>query len=117
VSLVHGVDIVNILRFQEILVRKGSGFLERLFTTREIGSFGSTYSFAQLFAAKEAVLKGLGSGLSRGVGWHDIEILPGPGNRPEALLSGAALDLLGERNIALSLSSSDEDAVALAVIS
>ena len=116
-SLLHGVDIVNISRFQEILARRGSGFLERVFTAREIDSFDSTYSRAQLFAAKEAVLKGLGSGLSRGVGWHDIEILPGPGNHPEASLSGVALGLLGERNIVLSLSSSDEDAVALAVIS
>ena len=116
-SLVHGVDVVNISRFGEVLERKGSGFLARVFTAREIVCCDSTCSRARLFAAKEAVLKGLGSGLSQGVGWHDIEILPGSGNSPEVFLSGAALDLLGDRNISISLSSSGDDAVALAVIS
>jgi holo-[acyl-carrier protein] synthase len=72
-----GVDTVEIPAFQRALNRWGQRFLKRMFTPQEIrGASGRKDKipyFAARFAAKEAVLKSLGTGLVSGMRWHDIE--------------------------------------------
>jgi holo-[acyl-carrier protein] synthase len=111
-----GIDVVDNERFEEILRKRGPGFLDRIFTERERLAVGNCQGFARLFAAKEAVMKSLGTGLSAGVSWHDIEILDAQGSSPEVVLSGAALVLAGNSDLSVSLCGSGSDTVALAVI-
>lgn len=71
------------------------------------------------FAAKEAILKALGTGWSQGLGWGQIEILPDAAGAPIATLSGAALDrlhTLGATRCLVSISHQGEYAVAFAII-
>ncbi len=111
-----GIDVVDTVRFEEILRRRGPGFLDRIFTERERLVIASCQELARLFAAKEAVMKSLGTGLSAGVSWHDIEILGVPGSCPEVVLSGTALALAGDSEVSVSLCGTSDDAFALAVI-
>jgi holo-[acyl-carrier-protein] synthase len=70
-------------------------------------------------AAKEAVLKGLGTGLTSGIAWRDLEVLRGPGGAPLLHLSGRAAAVaagLGATQIRLSLSHDHEKAVAVAIM-
>jgi holo-[acyl-carrier protein] synthase len=72
------------------------------------------------FAAKEAILKALGTGLSSGITWHHIEILPDISGAPQATLTGAALERmsrLGATHCHVSISHQKKYAVAFAVIS
>jgi len=72
------------------LERFGERFLHRIYTDREIALYRSRVpELAARFAAKEAVMKALGTGV-RGVGWRDIEVLPQRGGKPLVFLSGRA---------------------------
>ena len=110
-----GVDIVDRDRFDQILSRRGEAFLARVFTERELSAPGR-FDAAGLFAVKEAVMKCLGTGLSMGVGWHDIEVLGMPDSSLGVVLGGCALHLAGQAEISVSLCGSGSDALALAVI-
>src|SRR5580698_11565296 len=98
------------------IARFGERFLERVFTPGEIAyclmrKKGSAESLAARFAAKEAGAKALGTGISRGVGWRELEVRRSPGQRPELHLSGRAAQIaaaLGVNRISLSLSHSRE---------
>jgi holo-[acyl-carrier protein] synthase len=97
--------------------RLGQRFVRRLFTERELESAGATPG-ALRFAAKEAFLKALGTGLSSGIDWHAIEVLPSPGEdglRIE-VSGGVAAELLGGRNIRLSVSGSGRLSAAMVTI-
>ena len=75
-------------------------------------------SYAARFAAKEAVFKAFGTGLGQG-SWQDVEIVSGPGGRPEARLSGHFADLarrMGVTEIFVSLSHAEAVASAHAVL-
>jgi holo-[acyl-carrier protein] synthase len=115
-SLVTGVDIVDIDRFAQAVERRGRRLLERLFTDPELSRGLSIQSLAARFAAKEAFLKALGTGLSGGVSWRDIEIAGGESTRPEIGASGEAAVLLGRGRVSLSLSHTGSLAVAFVVI-
>lgn len=118
-----GTDLIEIERVQATIDRFGERFLERLFTPGEIAysrskKKHSAESFAARFAAKEAAAKALGTGISRGIGWREIEVRRQPGERPTLHLSGRAAQRakeMGVKNIHLSLTHSEDLAMAVAV--
>jgi holo-[acyl-carrier protein] synthase len=118
-----GTDLIEIERIQVSIDQFGDRFLNRVFTESEIAyclrkKKHSAESFAARFAAKEAGAKALGTGISRGVSWKEIEVRRQPGDRPTLHLSGRAAERahsMGVRNIQLSLTHSRE--VAMAVVS
>ena len=82
--LTTGVDIVEIERVAGVLARYGDRFLRRVFTPEEIAYCrGRAPNLAARFAAKEAVMKALGTGF-RGVGWRDVEVVRAPSGRPQS---------------------------------
>jgi holo-[acyl-carrier protein] synthase len=118
-----GTDLIEIQRVQASIDQFGDRFLNRVFTQGEIAycrrkKKHSAESFAARFAAKEAGAKALGTGISRGVSWKEIEVRRLPGERPTLHLTGRAAEratAMGVRNIQLSLTHSRE--VAMAVVS
>lgn len=113
-----GVDIIEIPRIQQALGRWGERFLCRIYTPEEIAFCRNRApQLAARFAAKEAVMKALGTGV-RGVGWRDIEVVRERGQAPSIRLYGRALKRATDLKISglvLSLSHSREYAVALVV--
>jgi holo-[acyl-carrier protein] synthase len=108
-----GLDLVEIDRIKRILERHGDRFLARVYTAREIeDSDGRTESLAARFAAKEAVMKALGTG---SVDFRDIEVVRDPGDRPRIKLHGKArarAETIGALGLALSLTHSRTTAAA-----
>jgi holo-[acyl-carrier protein] synthase len=117
-----GVDLMNIQRMQQVVERWGDKFLKRVFTADET-QYCLQFSFpprhlAGIFAAKEAVLKALGTGLSQGISWQEVQIKAAKGRSPKVELSGIAAQLTQNRgvgNILISLSHDTGYAVAQAV--
>ncbi len=113
-----GTDIVEIARIQKAVELWGERFLHRVYTEPELKLCRKKpSSLAIRFAGKEAVMKALGTG-ARGVGWREIEILAEPSGKPVVHLFGRAkdeADSLGIDEIAISLSHSNEYAVAFVV--
>ena len=118
-TLSSGVDIIEISRVQGVLDRYAQRFLNRVFTDGEISYCrGRAPNLAARFAAKEATMKALGTGV-RGVGWKDVEITRQPSGAPAVVLHGRAklrAERLGVLDISLSLSHSREYAVAFVVL-
>lgn len=118
-----GVDIIEIDRIRKSLEEMES-FRDRVFTDREIRYCESRNrakyeSYAARFAAKEAVLKALGTGMSDGAEWKDIEIRNDEKGKPEVILRQRALEIyedIGARSIDISLSHCNGYAIAFAVI-
>ncbi len=96
-----GVDIIELDRIDRA-IKKSSRFLTRLFTDKEIAYFKSknmkVESIAGNFAAKEAIVKSLGTGI-RGFEWKDIEVLRDDLGRPTVALYNGALKVATERGI------------------
>lgn len=113
-----GIDLIEIPRIAGVLERYPTRFLEKVFTAEEQRyARGRPHQLASRFAAKEAVMKLLGTGV-RGMPWKSIEVVRQRGGPPEIVLHGAArarADRMGITRIALSLSHSREMAVASAV--
>lgn len=118
-KLTTGVDIIEIPRVRQLLERYGQRFLNRIYTPGEIGYCrGRPPNLAARFAAKEATMKALGTGV-RGVGWKDIEVIRHETGAPSIELHGRAkqrAQRLGVLEISLSLSHSQEYAVAFVVM-
>ena len=116
--LATGIDVIEIERVAAVLARHPERFVERVFTPGEARHCrGRVPELAVRFAAKEAVMKALGTGV-RGIGWREIEILPNLRGKPLVLLHGnAALrgEALGLRGLDVSMSHSRDYALALAV--
>jgi holo-[acyl-carrier protein] synthase len=95
-----GSDLCDIRRIEKSLARYGERFTHRIFTegerARSDGRAARAPSYARRFAAKEACAKALGTGMSRGVFWRDMEVVNLPGGRPTLRLSGGALARLEE---------------------
>jgi len=116
-----GVDLVKIGRIEK--AAKGSGFLERVFTEREREYCSRqkypAQHYAARFAAKESILKAIGTGWSGGVRWIDMEVLHGEGGGPIVNLSGRVkdmMDLKGVKQVMLSYSHDEGYAVAQVIL-
>ena len=106
-----GTDIVETLRIAQMIERHGELFLLRVFTPHEVeycsARKAATQHYAGRWAAKEAVLKALGTGWSRGIAWRDIEVRNEISGKPHIVLDGGALDVsrrLGIAQILISIS-------------
>jgi holo-[acyl-carrier protein] synthase len=93
-----GIDIVECLRIAQMIERHGELFITRVFTDHEIeycsARKAATQHYAGRWAAKEAVLKALGTGWRRGIGWRDIEIRNNEKGAPSVQLRGGARDVM-----------------------
>ena len=116
--MVNGVDMIEIPRVRRVAERYGQRFFNRVYTEREQRYCrGRAPQLATRFAAKEAVMKALGTGI-RGVPWKDVEVVRRPGRAPTIELHGKAAahaERMGIRQIAVSLSHSNEMAIAFVV--
>ena len=119
-----GIDIIELERVDKALSRFGDRFKNKIFTEAErqyCESMGkaSLNSYAARFSAKEAVSKALGTGISKGVSFLDIEILKDDNGKPFVVLHNEAkkvFDKIGGTSIDISLSHSRYYATAQAVI-
>ncbi len=114
----HGIDIIEIARVRAVLDRHGERFLRRVFTDDEVRHCrGRVPELAARFAAKEAVMKALGTGV-RGVGWRDIEVLPNRRGKPLVFLyqrGAGRAERIELRGLDISLTHSKEFAMASVV--
>jgi holo-[acyl-carrier protein] synthase len=117
-----GTDIVEIDRIRSMIDRHGDSFLRRCFTDPEIAYAAkhrdAAVRFAGRWAAKEAVVKVLGTGFVKGITFHDIEVLPMDSGQPRIALSGGAGDLatkLGMSSVLITISHAKLYATATAV--
>jgi holo-[acyl-carrier protein] synthase len=118
-----GVDLCEVERIKNAIARHGRRFVERVYTDREIAyaeSKANLYErYAARFAAKEAGMKALGTGWRGGIAWRDFEVANQPSGRPTLQLHGKALELarkLGVENIALSITHTSVQAMALVIL-
>jgi holo-[acyl-carrier protein] synthase len=108
-----GTDLIEIARIEQSVARYGDRFLERVFTPAEIAycrrKKNAAESFAARFAAKEAGAKALGTGISHGISWLELEVL--------RALTGRAADRAQSLGVArISLSLTHSRTVSLAVV-
>lgn len=117
-----GVDIVDVSRMRDILARTPS-FAKRVFSEGEQkycnASATPEFHYATRFAAKEAVVKALGTGFTKGIGVRDIEVVLNSKGKPSVKLYRRAAEVAkeqGVREIPISLSYTHNDAVACAMV-
>jgi holo-[acyl-carrier protein] synthase len=118
-----GVDICEVARVRSTIDRFGQRFLKRVFTQAEREYCESKRNrierYAARFAAKEAAMKAIGTGLRRGVTWQDFEVSREPGGRPTLILRGKGADFaakLGVKRAALSITHTREQALAQVIL-
>jgi holo-[acyl-carrier protein] synthase len=118
-----GVDISEVDRIEAAVKRFGDRFLHRVFTPAEVryctGKPNAAERLAARFAAKEAGMKAIGTGLRHGVTWHDVEVVRLPGQRPVLQFHGKAAEFavrLGCKRTHLSLSHTKEQAIAHVIL-
>src|SRR5215471_5837674 len=118
-----GVDIAEVARIEAAVKRFGDRFLKRVFTAEEVryclGRPNMAERLAARFAAKEAGMKAIGTGLRHGVTWQDVEVVRFPGQRPQLRFSGKAAEFaarLGCKRTHLSLSHTAEQAIAHVIL-
>ncbi len=113
-----GVDIIEIGRIEGAMKRWSERFLLRIYTEEELRICRNRApALAVRFAAKEAVMKALGTG-TKGVGWRDIEVLSNSDGKPLVYLHGRAqkkAEGIGLGELAISLSHSRQYAIASVV--
>lgn len=117
-----GNDLMEVPRMRDALSRLGPRFERRIFTIAESQYCRKRYNFAESFAArfaaKEAVMKALGTGWRKGVRWVDIEVCRAPGQAPTILLHGKSAEVaarLGIRRFLLTLTHTSQLAQAIVV--
>jgi holo-[acyl-carrier protein] synthase len=118
-----GVDITEVDRIQAAVQRFGDRFLKRVFTSAEIrycmGKPNAPERLAARFAAKEAGMKAIGTGLRHGITWQDVEVVRMPGQRPVLEFHGKAAEFaarLGCKRTHLSLSHTKQQAIAYVIL-
>ncbi len=117
--IAHGIDLVEVARIAQIRTRHSDRFLTRVFTDAErayaLDTRRADERLAARFAAKEAVMKALGTGLADGIRWTDVEVVRDDAGRPGVALHGRAAEIARARGISgwlLSLSHTREMAMA-----
>jgi holo-[acyl-carrier protein] synthase len=100
----HGIDLVEVERIRNAIERHGERFLRRIYTAAEQAQAGDgplrVQFFAGRFAAKEAVMKALGTGWARGVSWTDIDVRRLPSGKPEVTLTGKCQEIAAGLGVA-----------------
>jgi holo-[acyl-carrier protein] synthase len=122
IAVAHGIDLVDLERIEQMLEKHGDHFLNRVFTAREqadaAGMKNRIERLSGRFAAKEAVMKLVGTGWRDGVAWTDIEVVNSPLGQPVVNLSGKVKELIetmGLGPVALSITHTANFAMASAV--
>lgn len=117
-----GTDIIECLRIAQMIERHGELFIRRVYTDHEIAycstKKSATQHYAGRWAAKEAVLKALGTGWRRGISWRDIEVRNQASGAPTIALRGGAREVFEEsgiRNMHISISHCRSHATAYAI--
>ncbi|HBE72374.1 MAG TPA: holo-[acyl-carrier-protein] synthase [Planctomycetaceae bacterium] len=99
-----GTDIIECERIDQMIEKHGQTFLTRVYTTDEIAYCkqrkAANQHYAGRWAAKEAVLKALGTGWAHGIQWTDVEVVNQVGGKPEIVLSGVAEKISRDMGIA-----------------
>ncbi|HON93498.1 MAG TPA: holo-ACP synthase [Sedimentisphaerales bacterium] len=120
--IAHGIDLVDFPRIEQMIERHGDRFLDRVFTAVEQEYAGkhknSVEKYAGRFAAKEAILKLIGTGWRGRIAWTDIEVVNNPAGRPEVRLSGEVKQIAAKlkiRQISISITHTASFAIASAV--
>lgn len=118
-----GIDLVEITRIQQSVQRFGQRFLNRVYTASEqaycLRKRNSAESLAARFAAKEAGAKALGTGISHGVSWLEIEVIREPSGRPTIQFHGRAATIahtMGVTHVALSITHTTTLSMASVVV-
>lgn len=121
----HGIDLTETARVGRMVDEHGERFMHRCFTEAERGYAEKVKAdgrrsqyLAGRFAAKEAVLKALGTGWRDGIAWTDVEVLREPSGRPSVALHGKCLEIASAMGIArwqISISHTADFAMASAV--
>ncbi|MCZ6836616.1 MAG: holo-ACP synthase [Planctomycetota bacterium] len=119
----NGIDLVDVKRIRDMVERHGQRFLDRCFTKVEQAYCDDAprrrfEHYAARFAAKEAALKVLGTGLRDGIAWTDLEIVREPSGKPKLVVSGRCAEIATEQGIdhwMISLSHTETLATAMAL--
>lgn len=121
--IAHGIDIVDIERFRQVLEAHGERFMQRVFTVAERAYAESNPKrvnehLAARFASKEAILKAIGTGWSNGIAWTEVEVVRAATGRPQVSLTGRAAEEAAQVGIVdwqLSISHIKTHAIASAI--
>jgi holo-[acyl-carrier protein] synthase len=120
--IAHGIDLVDRPRIEQMVERHGDRFVNRVFTASEQAYADAnkdrTEKLAGRFAAKEAVLKLMGTGWRGKIAWTDIEVVNNAAGQPEVTLSGEVEKVaakLGIEHISVSITHTANFAIASAV--
>lgn len=120
--LAHGIDLVDFPRIEEMIKRHGKRFINRIFTANEQAyadkNRNRVEKYAGRFAAKEAVLKLIGTGWRGKIAWTDIEVINNASGQPQVTLNGEVkkiADKLEISQISISITHTANFAIASAV--
>jgi holo-[acyl-carrier protein] synthase len=118
----HGIDLVDCPRIEQMIERHGERFIKRIFTAAEQAyaekNKNEVEKLAGRFAAKEAILKLVGTGWRGRIAWTDIEIINNAAGQPEVTLCGEVrkiADKLGIKHVSVSITHTANFAIASAV--
>ena len=118
----HGIDLVDCPRIEQMIQRHGERFIKRVFTAAEQAyaqaNKNDVEKLAGRFAAKEAILKLMGTGWRGRIAWTDIEIINNAAGQPEVTLGGEVrkiADKLGIKHVNVSITHTANFAIASAV--
>lgn len=122
VIIAHGIDLVDCPRIEQMIERHGERFVRRVFTDTEQAyakaNKNEIEKLAGRFAAKEAVLKLIGTGWRGKIAWTDIEIINNAAGQPEVTITGEVKRIAGELgidHISVSITHTANFAIASAV--
>lgn len=120
--IAHGIDLVDFPRIEKMIERHGERFLDRIFTPAEQAYArahkNSAETYAGRFAAKEAILKLVGTGWRGKIAWTDIEVTNNPAGQPEVTLSGDVKEIAERmkiKHVSISITHTASFAIASAV--
>jgi holo-[acyl-carrier protein] synthase len=112
-----GNDIIEIKRISDLIEKHDKHFLNKVFSDKEQAYCARrANSYAGRYAAKEAIVKALGTGIGKEISWHDMEILNDDRGKPIVFLSDKVNTHFGNPEIEISISHCREYASAVAII-